>query len=357
MSDTIKHSPELAAACQYVNDLRIKKALQESSMLVLLTEEFSSSDFTELVQSIADVGKLLPKEMQNSRKAFQTAVKSALKTKVKLNRGSVTKEQFAREVAQLAGLGSALTSVVTDLKNIALLRDATSMQQEADADDKTLGNVLGDEEQDLVMSAIEDSFKPQGLWNNIWKKKREWYGLTDEGLFDDLMNVTLNGLGKLMQSNEIPSAFKDAMSPEDAEVVANEVKTDNAADSESDSTDGDDDVAQDDIKSDEEEEVDDEPATDGKVNLVGTMFKYKDPDDPSKGAEFRDESWKEVVQAVVDKPNTKNRRRFTSLMNAVVDRELFESRQHTALESAHSGKDKIILERWRKMAGICKDRE
>ena len=357
MSDTIKHSPELAAACQYINDLRIKKALKESSMSVLLTEEFSSSDFNELVQSIADVSKLLPAEMSNSVKAFKDAVKSALRTKTELNRGSVTKEQFAKEVAQLAGLGSALTSVVSDLKNIALLRDATSRQQEADGGDSSLGDVLDDDEQDLVKSAIEDSFKPQGLWNTLFKQRRDWYGLSFDGLFDDLMNVTLNGLGKLMQSKEIPNALKDAMSSEDAKEVADEVKTDSADDSESDSTAGDDDVAQDDIKSDEEEEVDDEPATDGKVNLVGTMFKYKDPDDPSKGAEFRDESWKEVVQAVVDKPNTKNRRRFTSLMNAVVDRELFESRQHTALESAHSGKDKIILERWRKMAGICKDRE
>ena len=68
MSDTIKHSPELAAACQYINDLRIKKALQESSMSVLLTEEFSSSDFIKLVQSIANVLKLLPNEMDNSQK-------------------------------------------------------------------------------------------------------------------------------------------------------------------------------------------------------------------------------------------------------------------------------------------------
>ena len=344
MSDTIKHSPELAAACQYVNDLRIKKALQESSMLVLLTEEFSSSDFNQLVKSIADVGKLLPKEMVSSRKAVSTAVKSALKTKADLNRGKATKEKFAKEAAQLAGLGSALASVVSDLKNIALLRDAASIQQEADDVGKTLGDVLEAPEKDLVKSAIEDSFKPQGLWNKVFKQNKKWYGLTDEGLFKDLMNVTLGGLGKLMQSNEIPNAFKEAMSSDDIKAVADEVKTGNAGDGESDST-------------DEEEEVDEEPATDGKVNLVGTMFKYKDPDDPSKGAEFRDESWKEVVQAVVNKPNTKNRRRFTSLMNTVVDRELFESRQHTALESAHSGKDKIILERWRKMAGICKDRE
>ena len=76
------------------------------------------------------------------------------------------------------------------------------------------------------------------------------------------------------------------------------------------------------------------------MKLVGTMFKYKDPNDPEKGVEFRDESWKEVVQAVVDKPNTKNRRRFTSLMNAVADRELFESRQ------------RMGSDRWMILAGL-----
>ena len=197
MSDTIKHSPELAAACQYVNDLRIKKALQESSISVLLTEEFSSREFNQLVKSIADVSKLLPAEMSNSEKAFQDAVKSALTTKAKLNRGSVTKEEFAKEVAQLAGLGSALTSVVADLKNIALLRDATSRQQEADGDDRPLGDVLDVDEQDLVKSAIEDSFEPDESWiPSFLLKNKKWYGLSVDGLFDDLMNVTLNGLGE-----------------------------------------------------------------------------------------------------------------------------------------------------------------
>lgn len=101
-------------------------------------------------------------------------------------------------------------------------------------------------------------------------------------------------------------------------------------------------VEEDEVEEDEveEEEVEEEPATGGKVKLVGTMFKYKDPNDPEKGVEFRDESWKEVVQAVVDKPNTKNRRRFTSLMNAVADRELFESRQ------------RMGSDRWMILAGL-----
>ena len=111
-----------------------------------------------------------------------------------------------------------------------------------------------------------------------------------------------------MQSNEIPSAFKEAMSSEDGEEIA--------VDLESGSKD-----------EDEEEEA----VPDKKPGTRKTV------------------SWDEFSKSMKNQDEILTDNQEQAVLKA------FEE-QGIKIESVHSGKDKIILERWRKMAGIDKDR-
>ncbi|MHA2021002.1 MAG: hypothetical protein ACW96N_04755 [Candidatus Thorarchaeota archaeon] len=225
----------LDEACQYISDLMLEDAFSRGELsAALLKEEFTRDDWTNMVNVITSINADLPVEMKNVRAALQRAIKTAKTSMISLNKGNINSEKFAKVVANVDAFSSAVGSAFEALRGIQSLSDLSKItpvqseggelkeQEAAMTVNDALGKLgLDDQDREIIKTSIEKNFKPEGFWANLLGKKKNFFGLTSDSLYDDIMSLTLPSL-KAVLTGGVPEALAQAMSSEDAATVAAE---------------------------------------------------------------------------------------------------------------------------------------
>lgn len=194
--------------CGFVDAVTTARALKEGVLRSILTESFSSKSFANMISQLSRLEKMLPEDMENTLKALHRAAVKSEKDYAKLIRRKISKEDFAKSVAQTKGLVDGLSNVFEELQQLLAsrrfkqqissrvgLKDNSSL----DVAGSFLGEVLDDSQIDILKARIEQAFEqPTSILGQFWKSMSPqsygWYGLTDRDLFEDILSLSREGL-------------------------------------------------------------------------------------------------------------------------------------------------------------------
>jgi len=314
MTNRQKTNHALDEGCAYINEILEKRVLSENSVAsFLLKEEFSKDEFSKLVQSLSQFADRVPPEMENTRLAVQKAVKNARFVFRALIRGKTSKRSFAIMTSKVAGLLSAIGNTVEVIKQNQELQQLQSRVTSESAfikEEKSIGDILDKEGLRDLNIQIKKSFTPDDFLSRLFGKRNNWFGLTPKKLRGDILNLTGTGLEQFM--DVVPDSLASALSDEDAEYVV--------------------DTAMGDEDGDEDEEVStssDTRTSDTQPESIKTLSRSE-------------------IEAALESKYGENKVPM-GIVNAVLD---VLKTKGIQVEQKVNDEEKIVLEQWRRMAGI-----
>jgi hypothetical protein len=343
--------------CRFINAQLEQRTLSEGNLRGLLTEAFTSKSFATLLSQLSQLEGMVPDEMEYTLHAIARAVKQSEKSYALLIRRKITKEEFAKTVAQTKGLVNALSDTFQELQTLLLSRrvkmqlrsrlaalDDDTVDSDAFDDDghdrvaEILDDVLDASQKDVIRARIERAFEqPTDLLGRFWKSispgSYGWYGLTEKRLFADVMSLTRSGLQAL---GHIDGDAIEELFPSDIEETAEDILS--SQDEEFEEVNFD--LPEDENRTDEMPPTAPEDAPSPKLK---PKVKPAEAEQPSENAIL---SVKELLAKYGDGEE------LDADMRKALIGALRKSGVRIRENDDFSREDKVILERWRRMAGI-----
>ena len=296
----------LEEGCLYISDLMEEKALSEKAVSdLLLFEAFTSQEFNDMIRELSSFAAGFPKQMTNTSEALRKAVESASTVSRNFLKKKASKQTFAQMASKVAGitkvLENSLDTVISGQKLSSLRRSVADESSDGQTS-LTVGDTLDTQEKELLKMQIDQSFKAPGLLSRLFNKQLRFYGLDADGLYEDVIGLSLNDFNKLM--NIETASLGDAITDDDLKQVASEAQP-------------------------AEEDKADEKTTLPTASDVSSALKDKYKTKFKIGDDFADQA----ARATLDVLKSKG----------------------IKLESKFDAEQNIILERWRRMAGISQE--
>lgn len=215
MCEQQRKKKALLDGCLYVSALIEDKALSEGSMSnLLLAESFSADDFEKLLDRVKQFDDKIPAKMTATSKALERGLKDAEKVFDDYSSGKIPGRKFAEMTSQLAGLIESIAESLISVKDLSVALNSMDDITPSVDKDNTVGSVLSTQEKQSAKENIQKRFLPTGYLARLFGKKSEWYGLTAEELYRDIVDLTIDELKGL--TTRVPPAVDIEVDVEDA---------------------------------------------------------------------------------------------------------------------------------------------
>jgi hypothetical protein len=320
--------------CSFVDGILSEFYLKEGSLTHLLTENFSAKSFQNLVAQLSKLESMIPDEMNYTLRALNRAVNQSERDYAKLLRKTLSREEFSKSVVQTKGLVDSIAGALEELqvKRAVVQRLGLSDNGTLSVGGTSLSDVLDRNHRDILRAKVEQGFQqPSGMIGKLWKtlspESYGWYGLTDRLLIDDIMGLTKDNLIALGNLN--PQVIEDLF-PQELEEELPEIV----------------DTTDDPSPAVDEPQVEEEPEPEPEPVKEPEQSSKSDDSELSKSnsVSFNELIGKYGTEEITDKQK-----------KAVID--ILRKNGIRVRESTEDHKDRLVLERWRRLAGVNEGRE